>query len=258
MEQPQFNGSEQLKYEHFAGPEERRDIYELCENLARYLEEQKIRNVIFFDRSARPGWAGVDEYWNQNFKEEEKPHLYFVNPDGFDPEKRAMENAIRSDRSPEYLKGIIKFALQNRMLEFEENHRSQSTEGISEAEDQIRSRFEDVFSKYLMKDKDQPLVLFDTYLNLGLPMQDVRGTLQDLGFTDIRVVSIEDPIPQKRVPVAKLIGVDQKFYSRYPFEEESSVRKEGDVISVPGAHRGRKKGAELRAELRRIIREKGA
>jgi hypothetical protein len=62
----------------------RENAYTCIKNFADYLAVNNISSVVFLDRSARPAWVGLREYWKINYKEIPMPQFYFVNPSGFD------------------------------------------------------------------------------------------------------------------------------------------------------------------------------
>lgn len=79
------------EYKFFDQPERRHDIYEFSKGVTAYLHDEKVPNIILIDRSPRPIWVGIDEYWKQNYKDEQRPNIYFVNPEGFNSVKMVME-----------------------------------------------------------------------------------------------------------------------------------------------------------------------
>lgn len=59
----------------------RQEIYEASKSLADYISQEQIKNVFFLDNSARQAHVGLQEIWKQEHAEEEKPGIYFINPD---------------------------------------------------------------------------------------------------------------------------------------------------------------------------------
>lgn len=56
------------------------DVYESSINLANYLKDQQIPNVMFLDRSARQAYVGLKEAWKKIGEETKEPNIYFINP----------------------------------------------------------------------------------------------------------------------------------------------------------------------------------
>jgi hypothetical protein len=66
------------KFMKYSGHPE--DVYESSINLANYLKENKIPNVMFLDRSARQAYVGLKEAWKKVGEDEIAPTIYFINP----------------------------------------------------------------------------------------------------------------------------------------------------------------------------------
>lgn len=64
--------------------------------MSRYLHDQNVPNMIFLDRSPRPLWVGIDEYWKENYNHKPRPSIYFVNPSGFDSLAKAKREVFMS------------------------------------------------------------------------------------------------------------------------------------------------------------------
>lgn len=73
--------------------EHQEDVYEASMNLANYLKNEKINNVMFLDNSARQAYVGLQEAWKKIGDGEKGPNIYFINPD-----------AIRDDGDFDYYK----------------------------------------------------------------------------------------------------------------------------------------------------------
>lgn len=63
------------------GERSRREIYEASKALADYISQEGVKNVFFLDNSARQAHVGLQEIWKNEHAEEEKPGIYFINPD---------------------------------------------------------------------------------------------------------------------------------------------------------------------------------
>lgn len=56
------------------------DVYESSINLASYLKDQQIPNVMFLDKSARQAYVGLKEAWKKIGEDAKEPNIYFINP----------------------------------------------------------------------------------------------------------------------------------------------------------------------------------
>lgn len=59
------------------------EIYQFSREVAEYLQQENIHNLVLIDRSARNFYVGVKEYWQAKFPEDKEPNYYFLNPEGF-------------------------------------------------------------------------------------------------------------------------------------------------------------------------------
>lgn len=136
-------------YDFFPGSFKRKEIFNFTKNTVSFLENLgKPANILFFDRSARMGYAAIDEYWNLKHGTDglPKPKFYFINPDGF------------------RLKYFVGLPV------FDDNK-------LSEIDDSLDHL-----------DKDQPLVLLDVCIHRGNTIRDVINYLQKVGFKNIKIV----------------------------------------------------------------------
>ena len=70
------------------------DIIRIGNNLAKYLFKNKIKNIIFIDCSARPGYIALKETWKNKFPDRHLPNIYFTNPEGYNTNKRDIEEIV--------------------------------------------------------------------------------------------------------------------------------------------------------------------
>jgi hypothetical protein len=75
-EKPKVNTTS--KFLEFPGHKE--DVYESSINLANYLKDEKISNIMFLDKSARQAYVGLKEAWKKVGEDETEPTIYFINP----------------------------------------------------------------------------------------------------------------------------------------------------------------------------------
>jgi len=232
-------------YDYFDNRHERADIYTFCKGLAEYLKNQEVRNIVFVDRSARPAWIGVDEYWKRNFQGIPKPGFYFINPDGFNPQLVGVPE-IQSNEALKYLVKSINIPLL-----------SISGKEEDDIVQEIADRFEEVFVG-LRHDKDKPLVLFDTCSHTGGTIENILAVLDAAGFEDVRVITANSPDPSSGVVPAAKIDKYTRLTSCYPFGRDEVVVKGTDVTSKRTRNtRELLMGNVLRKEIRRIVASMG-
>lgn len=225
-------------FQYFKDKNELHDIYEFCKELATYLKEEKVKNILFLDRSARPAWIGVDEYWNQQYPGQPKPGFYFTNPDGYE---------IRQA-------GLVMPDAFDLMLMMEHL----ATTGSLPAEtgktfEELEARFKEAYPN-LMRDRTEPLALFDTCSHTGATMHTVLDFLQRIGFTDIRPITANDPDPDAEVDSAIRMGHKARLTSCYPFGHHNLVSKTDDIHSMPNDN-NLDAGRRIRADIRKVMRE---
>lgn len=226
------------RYRYFQNKAERHDIYEFSKELATYLKEHETRNVLFADRSARPAWIGVDEYWNRHYPETPKPGFYFVNPDGF-----AELSEKPSIPPQQFIRAFIHVLARG---EFPEETKSQAVE-----------RFEELFAK-LSKEKDAPLVFFDTCAHTGMTARAVLYVLENAGFTDIGLITANAPDEEAGLRPLAVIDRNAKMTSCYPFGDETLVRKTDDLVTERDPDGRQYVGNLMRQEIRQIVQDEGA
>lgn len=72
------------------------DLFDCCKATADYVDQHNVSAVAFVDRSARPMWIGLNEYWEKTHGDKPGPDYYFVNPDGF-RDQRDIEKRLETE-----------------------------------------------------------------------------------------------------------------------------------------------------------------
>ena len=217
--------NEELKrYEFFADKESREELFKYCKVIAEYLRDEAVPNMIITDRSARPVYMGVHEYFRLRYPHEPVPSIYFVNPGGF---------KTREDFDS-----------------FKDSQISKRKEG------DILEEFEHVY-KNLVADKDKPVLLFDTCVHTGSTLEPVKRALDLEKFKDVRVGSVN---PSDRGSVLKTdFSITRVVPERgcYPFDRDRMIIKEIDHVFSERTNdeEMRERSARLREEIKRIIDE---
>jgi hypothetical protein len=83
-------------YDFFVNNIERRELFEYCRKIAEYLHDEQIPSLVIIDRSSRPLYIGVKEYWRYKYPHEKSPNVYFMNPKGFKTEKMDEQEVINN------------------------------------------------------------------------------------------------------------------------------------------------------------------
>jgi hypothetical protein len=78
----------EYKFKIFTKPKERAEIREISSSLARYLHENNIQTVVLIDVKSRLVHIGLANSWSRLYPNEKKPQIYFVNPEGFNANRR--------------------------------------------------------------------------------------------------------------------------------------------------------------------------
>ena len=80
-----------MRYKYFNSNMEREEVVKIGYNLARYLAKNKIENIIFLDRSARPGYIALKKAWKKEYPHIASPNVYFTNPEGYNTNNRNIK-----------------------------------------------------------------------------------------------------------------------------------------------------------------------
>lgn len=213
-------------YKFFDTEKARQELFEFSQKVAEYLHEHRVKNFILMDQGARPLYVGMREYWKNKFPSDKMPSIYFLNPMGF----KTRENTGTAPKDNDIVK------LNDKDVEEE---------------------FQKSYSE-LMKDREEPTVVFDTYLHNGKTLEPVVGLLRRMGFNDVKIGAVN--------PANKGSVVKEDFHLSdelpekgfYPFDRDRLIEKTFEhVNSIPTAD-GHKEalGTALRIEIKRIMEEK--
>jgi len=147
-----------------------REIFLQVSSLAEYIHENAIENIIFVDRSARPGAFGVIAYLRAKYPDIEMPKMYFINPIAF----KYRQDAEMTDGD------ILKAAWEAI------NVGSSLDESLADDEGVVIDRVKDVH-KYLFARRDKKTLLFDTCVHSGGTSRPVFDVLKKAGFNELKV-----------------------------------------------------------------------
>jgi hypothetical protein len=243
-----FNKSkENIKYEYFSDPIERHDIYEFSKGVSNYLHDNKIPNIILLDRSPRPFWVGIDEYWKENYKDEKTPNIYFLNPDSFDTLNRAKDKLDLDEE--ELLIDYLRLIKNGESLIMDESNRM---------DNDLINQFVNTYKK-LSSEKEKPLAIFDNCIHSGNTITPVVSFLEKNGYDDLHIIIGETSSDFSNIRVDKEFTKNVKYKACGAFgRQDFGVVKNADKIT---SGYDKKSNRELlvksRREIRNIVKDKG-
>ena len=104
MEQFSFGAPKKQPESNFLEyPGHKEDVYEASLNLANYLKDEKISNIMFLDRSGRQAYVGLKEAWKKIGEGEPEPNIYFLNPNELRTNKNFSDFEKEFDRNYTHL-----------------------------------------------------------------------------------------------------------------------------------------------------------
>ncbi len=123
-------------------------------------------------------------------------------------------------------------------------------------EDDVLAELRETY-KQLMKDKDEPLLVFDTCLHTGNSLLPVKQALTQVGFSDVRIGSVNPSDPDSKVKTDFFITKQVPTRHCYPFDNDRLIEKTFDhVYSYPTSHsQNRARSIRLRKEIKKIIED---
>lgn len=235
-------------YEFFPEPEAREDIYRIGKRLAEYVWGQRIPNVVFLDRSARPAYLALREYWHTSYPDEKLPNIYFLNPKGFTTDEDVLRPGISG--VPVGIELLIKNLETGEGVEMPELARSQ---------DEALADFANAYER-LHADKDKSVFVVDTCIHDARMMRPVRRAFQFAEFKDIRIgmMSNTDNVSEIQPHFVAMPGDPYKMC--FPFHRDYMIEK--TYRSVTSKHAEivefRPFGIRLRDEVIRVMQEQVA
>lgn len=235
-----FSKKEQPKgddYEYFKDEGQRHDIYEFSKELTKYIHENSINDVILIDRSARPAWVGIDEYWKTNYPEEKRPSIHFLNPEPLE-----FGNFLKDEN-------ISGREAAKDMREVEKNG---SSPLLNKFNKKITSLADEFIKKYKIE-KGNPILVFDTCSHTGETINAVTNMLRAGGY-EVRIVTANGA---NVLETDKSLDGNAIMTSCYPFGKDSGVKKGDELTSSLDEKADREPVVTSRLEIRKIIKDEG-
>lgn len=241
-----FPKKENKNYEYFNDPIRRKDIYEFSKGVTKYLHDKKIPNIILIDRSPRPLWVGIDEYWKNHYKKEKRPNIYFVNPEGLNvADKVSSKINMTIDQ---LLFDRLMFAMTGESMVIKESEK---------IKENLKEQFKEAYLR-LEQDKNKPLAVFDNCIHSGDTMLNVLSFLNYAGYKDLKVLIGETSNNFSNLKIDKDFTKNIQYVSCGVFGRDLGVKKSQDkVFSEYDEEADREEVVKSREEIRRIVREKG-
>lgn len=245
MQRPET--AERNSYEFFPNQEARQELMAICSKLADYAHDNTIKNLVIVDRSARLAYIGVKDLWKQRYPDDAMPDIYFVNPTGF----------INKEQANQDTDGSLQSLGEKIMMEslFNENDVGDPTTD-TKTQQAIEQEFGQTYQR-LMPQKDQATLLFDTCIHEGDTIKPLHDTLQNIGFTDIKVGVVGNDRNTSTIQPDFIAVEGVPLGICHPFDKDKMIERRFDsVTSRPTINLDPKeRSIRLRKELHRIFSE---
>lgn len=230
----------------FYNQEIQKSLVEICSGVADYVYDENINNIAIVDRAARPAYLGIREAWRRKYPDESPLNLNFINPTGFVD----IKTGLSWDHEHKAPKAFARKKIGDRKLN--------ETGGFltsARTKNAVIGDFANTYSQ-LMESKDQPLLILDTCIHSGNSIEPVLGTLDSLGFADVRLGVMNDEHNTSKIRPDVMFENDSPSPC-YPFSIETMVdRTFGSVSSTKATHPMKIEEANLiRQELSAIFRQ---
>ncbi|MEK7574946.1 MAG: hypothetical protein AAB511_01825 [Patescibacteria group bacterium] len=227
------------EYVFFRFDDARIELARYCERVVDFLHANKIPNMVIVDRSSRPMYIGVMEYWRDKYPDEKMPGIYFMNPKGF---------KARDTLTPDELVEVARDCeLKDDLLESPRQART---------EDEIVEELKSTYT-HLMVDKDKPLLVFDSCIHSGDTLSSLKDTLEKAGFTNIIIGSVNPSDVLSSVPTDFYITEERPAGGCYPFDRDRMIEKTFNHVYSKKSRKPEEVALskQLREEIKRIIKE---
>lgn len=248
---------EKIEYRLFKDFRERDDVFNSIEGLVNYVKDNGIKNIIFMDRSARSAWIGFDEYWKTALADKEEPGIYFMNP------RSVKEQKDPPQTNEEKFKKFVDFAINKikddgmigSFQEFDNEFNSYIATSASESDfiNEVKENY-----KTLLKDKDEPNLIFDICAHTGESIKSIKKVLEGAGFSNLKVLTCKKPDQESGVITEQPLTEYQWFTGCYPFGPHHLVKmKAGSIMSKPDQDpENRAEGVQTRKEIKQIVKDR--
>lgn len=233
-------------YRFYPSPAERAELRMIFERTAEYLHDNKIKNFILIDRSARPAHIGLREMWKKKYPDTPMPDVYFLNPTGF--VNSADAKSLGKTGMPKGMEIMFDGFMKG-------NDFSNTTTG-PRSQEEIERDFETTYQR-LVGNKDQPTLLFDTCIHTGDSIKPVQSTMQNLGFADLKIGIVGGSHNFSGISPDFSAIQGEPMGVCYPFDQDRMVERRLDSVTSGRSTKDseREKGIMLREEIKRIVNQ---
>lgn len=160
-----------------------RGIYEGIRTIGEFSRQRDIGSIALIDKSARPLWVGVSEYWKLAYSDELHPDLSFINP-------AMYRHMIEGSQSPEDLESRMKSAAKVTLEQM------------------------DGAGSPLPRELGQPLLLFDSCMHTGRAVHLTKRVLELAGFEDVKVGVIKTTLGKDSPMMPDIYGSSSVLKAR--------------------------------------------
>jgi hypothetical protein len=227
------------RYYFFEYQKDRVELASYCRKIVEYLHDNKISDLVIIDRSSRPVYIGVMEYWRKKYPNEKMPGIYFMNPKGFKSREALTEEELEEVQED---------------CNYKHDLDESSSQARSEAE--IIKELEETYFN-LVKDKDKTILIFDSCIHSGNTLAPLKEILEKAGFTDLRIGAINRSDRGSLVKTDFSITSDRPNKGCYPFDRDRMIEKTFDHVYSKKSRDPRSVALAimLRREIKHIIDE---
>ncbi len=234
-----FSDNEVKDYEFFNDKVWREELLQQTETVVNYLRKEKISSIILVDRSARPFYVALKEYFRLKHPNEKVPNIYFINPLGF----KAKENFTNSE-------------LEDLIMDCSYKGEMIKELGYIRSDKDIIADFKKTF-KELLKNKQDKILLFDTCVHTGASLKPIKKVFEELDFESVQIGAVTKDHNISDFNIDFSVG---EFDGCYHFYRDKMVGKIfGSVCSklrkLKLTSEPRDKSIQLRKDIKKIIRD---
>jgi hypothetical protein len=231
-----FEGDDFIFFEEES---ERYELFKYTQSIVDYVRQERVSDLVIIDRSSRPLYIAFIEYWRNEYPQEPMPGIYFMNPKGFkskdeysarELEEIALECTLKDDASEE----VGRVRTRGEILE------------------ELKTTY-----KRLMENKDKPILVFDSCIHSGDTLSPLKQTMEDAGFSDLRIGSINPSDYDSKVKTDFFVSTRVPTKGCYPFDRDRLIEKTFDHIYSKRTSNAFEimKSHRLRREIARVIKE---